>query len=85
MRNTVENADYDDENRRRIVCKSCHVVMDDLEPFAGVPEFYHPLKYKDGTKSKCDYAGKYFRGDEKQVEPFRRKRFRRILKRTSKR
>ena len=76
------------EERRRMVCRACNVVMDDLEPMDGYGEFFHPTKYKDGKTSKCKNAGILFREnnyDKKLFEPFMRKRVRRAVKRTEKR
>lgn len=42
------------------VCKRCHLVMNDCEPFGPVPEFQHCSKRSDGTPRKCRNAGKYF-------------------------
>ncbi len=67
----------------RAVCRRCRMVMDDCEPM-GAGEWFHPRKHKDGTSSKCTNAGKSFFtkdiAEQKEVEPFMRKRTRRATK-----
>jgi len=65
----------------RAVCKRCHMVMDDCEPFVDGGEFFHKTRHSDGTASKCPNAGKTFFLDSKEVEPFTRKRTRRAERR----
>ena len=67
---------------RRLVCRRCHVVMDDFEPADKNGEFWHPKLLKDQkTPRKCPNAGRAFYLDEipesKEVELFKRKRERR--------
>jgi hypothetical protein len=68
----------------KAVCKRCHVVMRDLEPFSGRGEFYHPngvdLK---GRPYTCKNAGKTFVTGDTEIVPFVRKRLRRTIKRAS--
>lgn len=72
-------------NHRRVVCRRCHVVIDDFEPGSPRGEFNHPKKFGDGTAITCTNLSKVFHEDDSEVEPFVRKRFRRAAKRTAKR
>lgn len=75
------------ESRRRLVCRTCRVVMDDLEPMDRRGMFMHPSQYSDGMSSSCQNVGKVYYAEEKnrEVEPFVRKRERRGIKRVGKR
>ncbi len=66
---------------RRAVCKTCHTVMDDCEPFGGHGEFYHKTTFGDGKLNKCKNAGKTFYGGDAAIEPFMRKGTRRRARR----
>ena len=65
---------------RKAVCKRCHCVMKDCEPM-GFGEFWHPTLNKEGKPHKCKNAGKRFYTSDTEIEPFLRKRERRILNR----
>ena len=73
------------EREEKAVCKRCHMVMDDCEPFSPSPEFVHKTVHRDGSKSKCVNAGKtlFLDTDSKEIEPFMRKRVRRAFKRAT--
>lgn len=66
----------------RVVCKTCHVVIDDCEPF-GQSEYVHPTVDRMGAPRLCKNAGKSFSDDSPEVEPFMRKRVRRAGKRAT--
>ena len=70
---------------RKAVCKRCHHVMDDGEPFSKNGEFYHKPNFADGKPNHCQNAGKTFHVNDNEIEPFMRKGVRRALKRLQKR
>lgn len=65
---------------RKAVCKRCHCVMRDCEPM-GLGEFWHPNLDKNEKPHKCKNAGRQFNTSSLELEPFLRKRERRVLKR----
>lgn len=66
----------------RVVCKKCHYVMNDLEPMSPCGgEYWHPIIDKNGKPINCPNAGKSFHDDDREIEPFERKRVRRNAKR----
>jgi len=67
----------------KVVCKRCHIVMNDLEPNGGSAEFYHPSGMHSGRPVTCKNAGKTFRDGDTEVVPFVRKSLRRTIKRAS--
>lgn len=74
---------FEDMGHRKAVCRSCKKVMDDYEPGSSRGEFFHKDTHRDGTKSTCANAGKTFVEGDKEIEPFMRKRERRITKRAA--
>jgi hypothetical protein len=68
---------------RRVVCRLCHVVMDDSEPMSAMGEFYHPTLDKNGAPRRCRHKGQSFYIDSDEVEPFMRKRTRRTSRRSA--
>jgi hypothetical protein len=66
---------------RKAVCRRCHCVMNDCEPMDLGGEFYHPSLDKAGKPHKCVNSGKNFNTTDSELEPFLRKRERRVLKR----
>jgi len=68
---------------RVAVCTKCHCRLFDSEPCQGEGEFWHRTTFPDGSKSKCPNAGKRFSGGDKEIEPFMRKRERRLNKRVA--
>lgn len=56
----------------RVVCRVCHVVMDDCEPFGPVAEYVHPTIDRSGSPRSCKHVGKTFWDDSPEVEPFMR-------------
>jgi hypothetical protein len=74
---------FEDMKDRKAVCKTCHTVMDDFEPNSRRGEFYHKPNFKDGTKNKCVNAGTTFVEGDKEIEPFMRKKERRLQQRNS--
>lgn len=72
----MENRDSDYESFKA-VCKKCKCIMNDLEPFHG-SEFYH-------HKLGCENSKQTFSSNDKEIEPFVRKRIRRLDKRNTKR
>lgn len=73
--------DLDFCGHRKAVCRRCHCVMNDCEPSILGGEFYHPAVDKQNKPYKCTNAGKCFKTFDSELEPFMRKRERRILKR----
>lgn len=65
---------HDGDEHRKVVCRRCHHVMDDVEPGHPEGEFYHKKQFKDGKNNPCRNAGKVLRADDREVEPFERKR-----------
>lgn len=66
----------------RRVCRRCHIVIDDCEPFGRRGEWVHPRRHRDGTASVCQNAGKPFFDGDKEIMPFMRKATRRRTSRT---
>jgi hypothetical protein len=66
---------------RKAVCKRCHCVMNDCEPMSGFGEFWHPSLDKANKPHKCRNAGQRFYSTDTELEPFLRKRERRLRKR----
>ena len=69
---------YGQPFRSRAVCRSCRLIMSDIEPNGG-SEFWHPIN----PKHPCPNGGKTFHlpRDIRYVEPFLRKKDRRRNKR----
>ncbi len=73
---------------RKLVCKRCHRVLDDCEPYAPLGEFWHPAN----TKKSCKNEGKRFflathdgaPADRKEMMEFVKKSIRRAEKRSKK-
>jgi hypothetical protein len=58
--------------------------MDDFEPGTQNGEFAHKREFKDGKVNPCVNAGRVFTlRDDKEIEPFKRKRERRAERRAS--
>jgi hypothetical protein len=55
--------------------------MDDREPGDRKGEFWHKPNFGDGTKNPCVNANGLFIAGDREIEPFRRKRERRLAKR----
>jgi hypothetical protein len=68
----------------KVVCKRCHMVMNDFEPCSPKGEFSHPSGERGGRPIKCKNAGKTFVGGDAEIVPFVRKALRRTIKRASK-
>ncbi len=67
---------------RRGVCRRCGTVMDDTEPMAPSPHFFHPRLFGDGKPNPCKNAGQpWSLDDTREVEAFQRKGLRRACKR----
>jgi formylmethanofuran dehydrogenase subunit B len=63
--------------RRKVVCRRCGHIMDDIEPHTGFGEFLH-------SKRICSNSGKRFSlspKDQHEVSVFERKRIRRDARR----
>ena len=71
----------DNWGNRKAVCKRCHCVMNDAEPMDLGGEFYHPSLDKDNKPHWCKNAGHRLDTSSTEIEPFLRKRERRVLKR----
>lgn len=71
--------------RRRLVCRSCHIVMRDCEPATQGGEFWHGAQFSDGKTNKCQNVGKSFTTESPECMPYLRKGQRRAMKRTEKR
>ena len=76
----IKKYDKFDSHIDRIVCVKCGLVINDSEPGAPVPEFYH----KANPKRYCPNEKKYLDVEMVGVSPFRRKRDRRARKRGAK-
>jgi hypothetical protein len=68
-------------NKVRMVCCRCHLVMDDCEPHSSRGEFWHLAKPHQKRALACSNNGNYFFEDSPEVEPFMKKGRRRTLKR----
>lgn len=77
--------EIDPAGNRKAICRRCKYVIIDYEPSSCLGEFYHPLVDKDKKLIKCSNAGKTFENDSWEMEPFVRKRIRRLEKRLNKR
>ena len=66
---------------RRVVCKRCHLIMVDCEPFIRGGEFYHLAKPHQTRALACHNGGQQFSNEDPEIEPFLRKGRRRFLKR----
>lgn len=71
-------------NDRRVVCRTCHTVIDDFEPGSSRGEFRHKTTFADGKPNPCKNAGKDFDIESPEVEEFRPKRARRASARALK-
>lgn len=69
----------------KVVCRHCHVVIEDWEPMSRHGEFYHQTHDREGKPRRCPFVGVTFRRDSPEVEPFLRKRERRNFKRQGRR
>lgn len=68
---------------RRVVCRTCHIVMNDSETCQQEGSFYHPTSFSDGQPNKCKNTGKNFGIGDKEVDLYVRKRDRRAAKRAT--
>lgn len=76
--------DQDSFGHRKAVCRRCKIVINDSEPATTYGEFYHPVT-TEGKSSQCPNQGQTFGVNEREIEPFLRKRERRRLKRENQR
>lgn len=60
--------------RERAVCKRCHTVMQDSEPYSVSGLYHHPEVDRHGKPYRCINAGLSFTQRDTEVEPFLRKR-----------
>ena len=67
----------------KVVCKRCHIVMNDIEPYSPRGEFLHPVGEHSGRPVTCKNAGQSFAGGDTEIVPFVRKSLRRTIKRAS--
>ncbi len=74
-----------DTHNRKAICKRCKYAINDIEPGSPNGEFWHPSVDKSGNRIKCINAGKFFDISSWEIEPFVRKRVRRLEKRLKKR
>lgn len=66
---------------RKLVCKRCHRVLDDIEPYAPLGEFFHPLN----TKKACKNEGKTFKLATHDGAPENRKEMMEFVKKATRR
>lgn len=73
----------DDPWKRKAVCKRCHCVLNDCDPFSKNGEFWHPKEDKEGKPHWCKNAGLCFNVQSLDLEPFLKKKVRRYNKRNN--
>jgi hypothetical protein len=78
-----EDRDFDigRMHNRKAVCKRCKYAVNDCEPGCRFGEFYHPSVDLKNNRINCPNAGKTFHVNSLEIEPFVRKRVRRLEKR----
>lgn len=80
----VKGRDFPDEGpfeARRAVCRRCSLIMTDGEPMTRFGEFYHGARPHQTRAARCSNHGKTFGVEDREIEPFMRKKLRRALKR----
>lgn len=83
----LEDRDFDvpgTYSDRKSVCVKCHYAINDSESMSRNGEFYHPTHDKHNKPIKCKHTGKWFTTSSPEIEPFVRKRERRLAKRLGK-
>ena len=68
-------------DRRRAVCRRCHLIMGDAEPATVHGEFYHLAAPHQTRALACRNRGQCFSTDDFEIVPFLRKSRRRALAR----
>ncbi len=80
----VEGRDFPDDapfGARKAVCRRCKLIMSDIEPMITNGEFHHGAKPHQTRALACVNNGTTFDLRSPELEPFLRKRRRRLLKR----